>query len=322
MSHLRHAVAALLVLALWSCNDNGFEAVSEVTKLRTLAIGLEPAELGPGDVGELWALSVTPDVDAELTYRWELCLFSDGPDSRYTCSVDPETGEPAGVTLPGGERTMVSYDAVAAVVGSIEEVCAAFDSFELPDFIEAPDCSRGLPLTVRLTVSDGVDEEIAVRELVLLREDVAERNTNPPEFDVIVSQRVEGEALVSETLLRADEVTPIALDVASLVDLQLVVDPALASESYETETLDGSATEIVQERLVASWYSTHGRFDRNRTFYSDALASPVELQSNEWNLAKNTAATAGTEVLLWVVLRDDRGGVRFIERRIEVLALE
>jgi hypothetical protein len=37
-------------------------------------------------------------------------------------------------------------------------------------------------------------------------------------------------------------------------------------------------------------------------------------------LEKNTAAEVGTEVRLWVVLRDDRGGVSFVERRIEVTA--
>jgi hypothetical protein len=313
-------VLAFAMLFVVACDDNGFEAVSEVTKLRTLAIGLEPAELAPGEVGQLQALSVVPDEATELTYLWELCLFNDGPDNRYACSVDPESGETAGLTLPGGANTAIPYDAITAGLGSIDAVCAAFEAFELPDFIEVPDCTRGLPLTVRLTVSDGTEEEIAVREVLLLREADEARNANPPEVEIVVSQRVDGDAVVAETVLAADRATPLALDLSELVDLQLVVDPAVASEAYETATLDGTATEVVQERLVASWYATHGRFDRNRTFYSDALASAVELQANEWNLEKNTAAEVGTEVRLWVVLRDDRGGVSFVERRIEVTA--
>lgn len=314
-----------VVLLATACVDNDFEGIDEITKLRTLAIALEPGELGPGEVGTLSALSVTPDPDAVITYTWEICLFDDGPDQKYRCSTDPETGETAGLVLPGdASTTTLPYDVVTDAVGSIDEVCATFDSFDLPDFIEPPDCDRGLPLRVRLTAASGDEEEVAVREILLLREGEAQRddrNTNPQISGVVLSQRTkEGEVLVEDVVLAADAVTPVSLDVDVSVDLQAIVDAPGAAQEYEPFGEDGERLEAREERLLMSWYATRGVMDRNTTYYAEELASPTELQSNEWRPSKQTEARVGDVVSIWVVLRDTRGGVSFIERRIRIEA--
>ena len=56
---------ALLVSA---CDPNDFEGPDEVSKLRTLAIGMEPAELGPVSFGARWT-SPTPASDAVASVK-------------------------------------------------------------------------------------------------------------------------------------------------------------------------------------------------------------------------------------------------------------
>lgn len=309
---------ALLVSA---CDPNDFEGPDEVSKLRTLAIGMEPAELGPGEIATLSALSVTPDPTVPIRFTWELCLFDDGPDGRYECSLDPETGEAAGIVLPGdGAEVVVPYDVVTEAIGSIDEVCAAFEEFDLPDFIEPPDCQRGLPLRVRLTSATDDEEEIAVREILLLRESEAERddrNTNPRLGGVVLSQRTDdGEVVLVETVLEEGRVTPVTLDIGRSVDLQAVVDAPGTAQEYEPLDEDGERLDSREERLAISWYTTRGVMDRATTYYSEDLASSTELQSNEWRPSKGTEAEVGEEVSLWLVLRDTRGGIDVLERRI------
>jgi hypothetical protein len=60
------------------------------------------------------------------------------------------------------------------------------------------------------------------------------------------------------------------------------------------------------EELTVSWYATAGDFDRDRTGRTEA-----ETESsigNSW-----TAPLAAGPVHLWVVLRDNRGGLEFRE---------
>ena len=67
-----------------------------------------------------------------------------------------------------------------------------------------------------------------------------------------------------------------------------------------------------RESMRVSWFANDGVFDHDRTGRSEAEADQ-SFSDNAW-----TAPEASGEVLLWVVLRDDRGGVGFESYRVRV----
>jgi hypothetical protein len=310
----RFVVAGVLAVTANACDEPNFETEAEITKLRTLVITLEPPELGPGDIGQLSSLTVTPD-ERDLTYSWEVCLFDEGPDGSYACAVDSETGEIAGITLSSSPRAELPYDVLVAAIGSIEELCSSFDEFDLPDFIELPTCTRGIPLTARLTVTDDTgDEEISVRDVFLLRADAADgtQNQNPEIIGLTLSQLVAGELTLAPTVLSLTSPPTLSIDLTNRIELQALANTDVA-ELYQPLDEDGEPDgEEVLERMEISWFSTHGDFRRSQSYFDEMLAPGEEFQFNLLNLEKNTAALPGDTVTVHAVIRDNRGGASFV----------
>ena len=322
----RAAAALLLTLAasLSACEATGFEEVDEITKLRVLAMRSQPAEVGPGDLAAFDALVASTETNPALSYTWELCPFNDGPDARYTCSQDPE-GESIDYVISESPEAFVPYDALVAEVGSIASLCAALGELDLPDFVEPPDCTRGLPFTLRLRVEDGSgDVELAVKQVLFLTEQEAERdaaNRNPELSGLLLSQEdAEGAVVLPWTELNADEVPTLRLDPTQPVRLQAL---ANTDEAERYVSLDeGGEGEEERERLVLAWHTTRGGMERTNTYFAEDIAPGEEFQTNALNLDRNTAAEEGDEIGLYVVLRDTRGGVDFLERRLVVEFIE
>lgn len=299
---LGRAASALALVGLGACNDFDFEQQDEISKLRTLGIRLEPPELAPGTVVLADSLTVDPRGAGPVRYAWELCAFHEGPDEAYACATDDE-GNPMGMTIAETPTATIPYDAVVAVLGTADELCAALEGAELPEFVEVPACDRGFPLTVRMTArvgaGQGEDEEIAVKQLLLLREGVTP-NENPRIDGLLVADQpaVAGGPLVVPTVPGE----PVVLE--ALVDAE-------QAETYEHEG------EARTEQLALSWYTTRGRIDRPVTWY-DAERVPIEeLRENELDVEGGVPAEPGDVVTLWLVLRDDRGGTAFASAEIQ-----
>jgi hypothetical protein len=79
--------------------------------------------------------------------------------------------------------------------------------------------------------------------------------------------------------------------------------PCTGSESYVN--LDLTARQLVDHResIRISWFSSDGAFDHDRTGRGESDANRPS-SDNAW-----TAPATTTDVHLWVVIRDDRGGV-------------
>ncbi len=67
-----------------------------------------------------------------------------------------------------------------------------------------------------------------------------------------------------------------------------------------------------RESMRVSWYGTDGDFDHERTGTTEAEAATT-FTDDAWT----APGTAGTS-FIWVVLRDDRGGVGFATYEIDV----
>lgn len=310
------AALAVPALAWVGCSGPGFEPASEVSKLRTLAIGAEPAEIGPGDVARLSALSWAPPAGEGVTLSWEVCLATQGPEQYYAC-VEGDGGLPGGFDLGRGDEVEFGYDALATLVpdevrpegasddelaaAAIEGLCAELESLDVPELVELPSCDRGYPVTVRLvaTTEDG-QEEIAFRELLLLRPAEALRddvNANPTILGLMVNgQPADGSG------------DPVRVPLDEEIQLQAMVNVADAQEYAPLEE-DGTRGDVTREILTASWFATRGRLEKSATFYAEDIAPATELQLNVLELDRGTEAEEGEIVTLFVVVRDDRGGV-------------
>jgi hypothetical protein len=83
--------------------------------------------------------------------------------------------------------------------------------------------------------------------------------------------------------------------------------PTACSGSEAYVDLDLSAHRLVDRResIRVSWFATDGTFDHDRTGRSEAEATTPNTD-NAW-----TAPSAPADVHMWLVIRDDRGGVGF-----------
>jgi len=200
---------------------------------------------------------------------------------------------------------------LASLLGDIEALCDEIGSVDIPDFIELPDCTRGFPLRVRLTVSvgdgEGQDTEIAVSTLVVLR-DGAVPNNNPAIGAVSLDEAVLEAGVPGSVALPGDDDEPLAADVA-----------IAESESEPYTDGSGEAAEERRETLKLTWFTTHGAWDRTSSWYADGRVPIEELRENELDLEGGTRpAEAGDEVTLYFVARDGRGGVDFTTRTVTV----
>jgi hypothetical protein len=84
------------------------------------------------------------------------------------------------------------------------------------------------------------------------------------------------------------------------------------SERYLWFDPEARALSVRREAMVVSWFATAGSFDAERTGHPEDEADQRE-SANVW-----TAPSTPGEVTLWVVLRDDRGGVGWQRYRIAV----
>jgi hypothetical protein len=285
---------------LSACSGMDFELPFEVSKLRTLAIGAEPPEMGPGESVTFSTLTVNPSSDAPITYLWEACLFTDGPDAYYACSESDEAGV-AGFPLGNAPEAQLNYDTLTAAGLDIAEICASLEGIDVPDFITLPDCTRGLPLTIRLVVTQDGVTEVSKKSFTLLRAEEAERddvNMTPVSGDLtLAGQPADGQVIAANSAL--DE-----------VELLLDVDLSQA-QTYEPPDPDneGQRLESEVEELNVAWFTTHGTLEYSRTYYSEGITPDEELGTNTLDLTTGVEPELGETVTLWAVLRDDRGGI-------------
>jgi len=293
----------LLVLTLTACDEDERSEPYEVMELRVLAIRSEPAESTDATPVVFDALVV--EGTGELTYSWRLCPFAGPAELGFPCLSDE---------IPEEQLAQIPEEIKPCIVGETADTPTftvtpcPFETYELilggaaeaQGFPLDLDPESGVEMSVSLQVSDETGRVVdAIKGLSVTQSESP--NNNPTLTGVVVQEEPEQESEAG-VVWAEDETLPVSLEKAPIFQVtydesvaELVTDPK--SESEEAEP----------EELLFTWYVTSGVFERGRT--------APDLMDNEYRPNGDEASEIDH---LWVVARDGRGGIGWIERSFSV----
>ncbi|MEO1228036.1 MAG: hypothetical protein AAFZ18_03955 [Myxococcota bacterium] len=291
MKHLSQVL--LLSTLLGGCAEE-FEPYSRITGFRVLAVRAEPPSPLPGQTAVFDVLVAGAPAE-DVRFQWSWCPVLGGADRDFDCLVTPED---LGLSSDLGRRPTASFsfDGSAA---QLQSLCRQLQASPLALFAEVPDCEQGIEISIILE-AEASDRRIrSVKSLELLfglEDQVPNQN---PVVDAIV--------LPSGAVDRDTE-----------VQLSASI-PESESETYfgVPRSDPGGDPREVREQLFFSWFTTGGGFDPERrsfipgeTTFSTAAATALEVPLQ----ADFPASTLG----LYLVVRDDRGGVSWTDALMQV----
>lgn len=312
------SLSGLLLSGLIACSED-FEQFTDVTKLRVMAIQSSPAELLPGDTGQITALVSAPK-NKEISYQWTWCPIATNAFNAHVCPIDEKMlmdmisqNIDLPIALPTGVSIFdLGTDATAEfpyVFGQdtlkliCEQIAEQFGD-NLP-FI--PECEGRLATTIRLDVSDGEQTLTAVKQLNLLLDSKIVVNQNPPIGELqIVNSNI-------PSVLNADGI--LVVGSKDKLELKVMAAPSV-SETFQTTSI--VTNEVIQdnESLFMTWFITSGETEFGRTSYIPSETNFEKLLLNTWWLP--SVAESSGNATIHVVLQDERGGVSWTSRTLAV----
>jgi hypothetical protein len=297
---LTTALASALALCLLAC-DQEFEPGSKITSPRILALQADRPYARPGEQVELSLLAANPD-GAALQWAWATCTLPesstiqsciDGLDAELE-RFDPEEG-PLRVTVPEGALTAVPAEQKAsALIGVVVVACPG----ELRSGETAGVPARCVDANGRERSID--DIEFGIKRIFLREHD---RNANP----TIERVTWDGKTWDEDEVPRARLCTK---DTVSFDDCSESLQRRIGLTVGELESGRDEAGGSFRELLIVQFYATHGLFrDEVRI---------AEQADNRW-VAQGPIGEDGGLARLWFVARDDRGGVSWTTRQVELV---
>ncbi|MBI5482399.1 MAG: hypothetical protein HY906_26325 [Deltaproteobacteria bacterium] len=282
------AVAIAGAALLHACRPS-FEPATWVDGFRVLTVKAEPPEIAVGETTTLSVLAVDT-AGGPVSVSWALCLLPPNPATGESVSRDCLTTDADAALLPLGaglSTTLVMPDEPAINLGQ-------------------PDSTGGVYVPVRLEAEGGGKLVAAVYRLRYGHGTVP--NQNPVIAGVYLVPAGASDASV-DALPALDETTPPEVRAGDVLTLRAAFTPESA-ETYEAPEggdLD-AGTAPKTELLSATWFATAGRFSVDTT----GTEKPDTVLKLDAHLP--AAGTDGALIDLWVVGRDDRGGVDHVHR--------
>jgi hypothetical protein len=306
MSTARIVFTAAIALSAGCSTD--FDPPSRVTGLRVLAVRADQPYAPPGATVQLSALAVDPAA-RPLTWGWGTCVDPgssdivtciDGTDwSTFTIAADTPN---FAVTIPLDAIDRMPSDARdRASVGVVTVVCPGDLALASPrQTIAAAGtlpfvCSD--PATGRVLA---IDEYVAGVKRVFVR--ATDRNANP----AIASVQWGGEdwpSAVTQTARACSVTGNDASDCDASLRHAVAAIPAPGSAESGVDSFGAPFT----EQVVVQYYATEGIFADDVRIASDP--------ATKWTARRQSA---GSAVSMWMVVRDDRGGVDWAIRTVTV----
>ena len=309
LSRFSVTLAALVSLgALTGCEDNDFDPGSRVTSLRVLAQQADNPYARPGEAIHLTSLSHDP-AGRPVTWAWAACVNPDASSVEGCLAKVARDSEATGappLLMMGVGQTSLDYTVPANVldgfepdalplaqVGLVSVACPGELNFngtgELPFGCTEAGTGREL----------GLDEYVVGIKRVYVRN--TDRNRNPAVAQVLFDGADWPAEMVPE------------VDACDTDDNQF--DDCSKSLRHEITAVPTAASfesgrdefgRDFEEQVVVQYYSTEGIFE-DEVRVGDDPATRFVARKN-----------SGQELTLWFVIRDDRGGVTWTERRLRV----
>lgn len=301
---MKRFLPALLLLT--GC-DFGFKPETLVDDLRVLSISPDPPELHPGDTANMSALVLDPKFNPATT-MWLACAPDPFNQNRSPCASQAILEDPSQLSsvnmLPPG----------LTFIGVGNDAQYPTD----PHLFDTVPADAG----VRTTGTVGTMILISVADTVPIppsQDDIKKL------FDEIQSQKVASlitlfRIRISENpqlnhnpvlgrLKVAEEVVAKGAHFQVLPHFEAHVDLTSEDSDYESYTeVTPTGTEQKTEGLVVAWYSTSGRFDKDRV----ALRTDIKaIFTAPGSGDKHDTLPDHPEQMLWAVVRDTRGGQVF-----------
>jgi len=270
---------------------------SRVRSTQILAIRAEPPESTPGEGRvQFTALVAVPDGTTAAPLTWTFCAQPRAPadptETSARCLLDGPHQIPFGAQGTAVVATLPA-DACGTVGPEAPTIGPTGASRRAPD----PDATGGYYLPVRATLDAAGLHEVAFARLRIrcARPDVSTELArefaarSAPNHNPIIAALAPGISSASRP---------------GHVELTITL-TADSAERYVR--IDAFGAQIVDdvEHLSVSWFTTAGSFTHART----SLAGGTTSSSNELSIAADAPGTA----LVWVVVRDGRGGVAYQE---------
>jgi hypothetical protein len=284
--------AALPFLASLSadCVTSGDGSDSLVDRPRILDVVSTPAELAPGEPLHLLAVVASPDGPLTPALRWSFCSTPRAPSDNTAVSASC-----AGrVELPFGSGEP-ELDSVVP-----RDACARFGS-ETPAGragIRA-DLTGGYYQPVRVALGDEISVARVRIRCALPSAPIAAARSYATDYRNNVAPSI---AAVRGSWAGA-EVDLAALPRTGEVVLRIEAAPG-AHESFLVYDVHSGALSSQLERLSATWFVSHGSF----------VATTTELAADSADNTWRADPDAASDVWVWIVLRDDRGGSSVLTR--------
>ncbi|MBN1605445.1 MAG: hypothetical protein JW940_02370 [Polyangiaceae bacterium] len=308
--HLSRALVALAFAlpALGACGSD-FAPGSRITGLRVLAVQADEPYARPGETVHLRALGVDTR-ERPIVWAWAACLLPDATSVDGCLDELATSGRPTSeaVFASGEGVTEVDYTVPADALEGLSpqarsQAVAGILSMACPGKLDLHRDANGIPFRC-IDPESGraldLDKTVVGLKRIMLRE--SERNDNP----VIDAILLDGDEWLEDDVKEVDSCNTSDDDYDGC--------PSAPKHTLSVRIPRGSIESgqdefgrEYTEQVVVQYYTTEGIFEDQVRTSSDTTTGWV---------ARRRAS--GDEVSLWFVVRDDRGGVSWAERRVEV----
>jgi hypothetical protein len=301
--HEKTPTLLVLLAPLLACSSD-FAPYSKLDRLRVLGVQAEPPTPALGQACQLTALTSAPAGEV-MAYHWRFCPVLAQAKDDYDCSFSEATAQRLFGTSPpfdlgSGETASFTNPFAPELLGAL---CAA--GIEGSGVTQAVDCRPGFPVSIVLDVATSNDALRAAFTINLPAATPAESNANPA---------ILGLSLGGQWLPEA----PVQLSLPAGKSVELAAE--LSPDAVEMRPIPPSeaGTGLRRERLRLSWFADAGSVDQARTVYLDGESPLAQATLNHWTPPAAADWPAQGMVHLDVVVRDDRGGVGWISRQVQL----
>ncbi len=293
---------APLIALLLGCDGLGLSQSYQIDRLRILAVAAEPAEPQPGDQVTFTSLVVSPVAPVALT-TWFTCTDA----GSYGCSPDEDLLASLQDTSDLTPDELAALYAELQAAGLIGAEPFLSPAWTVPDdYLDAltdDEKLEGTTAIVTLTAIPTVEGDTGTLDTAIEDIEVAYKRvpvslaTTPNHNPTVLGLTIDDVAITpgATVTLTRGQTYAISCELA---------DDALEDYVYVNDT---GVSEDRTEEPYFSWYLQEGSFDQSNTLWPYTAV--------DYTVAADATLT---EQSLWVVVRDRRGGMAWIEQKLVV----